>query len=416
MEVSAVAKKLTENRGIRSLMEDLGKVSGRTDVIRLGGGNPAHIPEAERIFEECFERLSKSPNLKSLLGDYQSPIGNDSIREQTADYLSPYLNYTLTKDNIAFFNGSQNAFSYLLNLYTGRMENNKISKILLPLVPEYIGYADQILEPNSFTSFPPLIQKTGEHRFLYKMDKTKLERSEFGAILISNPTNPTGNVFSEEDLDYLDSVAKNRSLPFIIDLAYGSPFPALIGSSKPVHYKEGRTLSLSLSKVGLPGVRLGILISDPNTIEKLSSFASMGNLAVGNLGVYMAEIFFREDSLVNLSNNTLRPYYQKKKQLALDLFETSFQMNDINYEIHEPLGGFFLWIRFPSLKISNQELYEICKLEKLYFVSGHYFFPGLAEEFSHTRECIRLTYSAGEEELANGARLLSRILAKYQAN
>ncbi|MCZ8343623.1 MAG: valine--pyruvate transaminase [Leptospira sp.] len=416
MEVSALAKRLTENRGIRSLMEDLGKVSGRTDVIRLGGGNPAHIPEAETIFEECFLKLSKSPKLKSLLGDYQSPIGNDSIRELTAEYLSPYLNYTLAKNNIAFFNGSQNAFSYALNLYTGRMEDGKTSKILLPLVPEYIGYADQTIESNGFTAFPPLVQTTNQHRFLYKLNKTRLENADFGAILISNPTNPTGNVFSEEDLDYLQMVAKNRSLPFIIDLAYGAPFPALIGDAKPVHYKEGRILSLSFSKVGLPGVRLGIIVSDSFTIERLTSFASMGNLAVGNLGIYLAEIFFREDSLVKLANNTLRPYYEKKKLLALDLFETAFQTHDIDYEIHEPLGGFFIWIRFPSLRISNQDLYEICKRENLYFVSGHYFFPGLDEEFSHTRECIRLTYSAGEEELANGARLLANILAKYQAN
>jgi valine--pyruvate aminotransferase len=247
------------------------------------------------------------------------------------------------------------------------------------------------------------------------MNKENFSLKTVGAVLLSSPTNPTGNILPEEDLDFLDIQTKKFGIPLLIDLAYGAPFPKITGQSPPVFYKEGRTLSLSFSKVGLPGVRLGIIISSSEIISHLSAFASMGNLAVGNLGIFLAEIFFQEDTLVKLSQNTLRPYYEKKQKTALEMFESEFQKYSVNYEIHEPLGGFFLWVRFPGLSIRNDELYEVCKKKNLYFVSGHFFFPGLNQEFSHTWECIRLTYNVGEEELAHGARLLAEIVAFHQA-
>ncbi|TGK96743.1 valine--pyruvate transaminase [Leptospira brenneri] len=409
------ATRLRQNQGIRSLMEDLGQVTGHPDEILLGGGNPAHIPEVEEIFAECFRILGEDPSLRSLLGDYQAPIGNDRFRSLAAEYLSPHFGSNLTKDQIAFFNGSQNAYSYLLNIHSGYMKDGSFKKILLPIVPEYIGYADQSIEENAFLAKNPEVIKTGNHRFRYALNKTDFDLSEVGSVALSRPTNPTGNVLSNADIDWMEERTKKKSIPLLIDLAYGNPFPNLIGSEDPINYNEGRTLSLSFSKIGLPGVRLGIIISNPETIEILSSYAAVGNLAVGNLGVYMMEILFQKNILPHLSKNILRPFYDKKRELAISIFESEFQKHGIDYEIHDPMGGFFLWIRFPSLSVSNHKLYHLCKDKRLFIVSGHYFFPGLNSDFSHTKDCIRLTYCRKEEELARGAHILAEIVASHQA-
>lgn len=396
-------------------MEDLGQVTGHPDEILLGGGNPAHIPEVEEIFAECFRILGEDPSLRSLLGDYQAPIGNDRFRSLAAEYLSPHFGSNLTKDQIAFFNGSQNAYSYLLNIHSGYMKDGSFKKILLPIVPEYIGYADQSIEENAFLAKNPEVIKTGNHRFRYALNKTDFDLSEVGSVALSRPTNPTGNVLSNADIDWMEERTKKKSIPLLIDLAYGNPFPNLIGSEDPINYNEGRTLSLSFSKIGLPGVRLGIIISNPETIEILSSYAAVGNLAVGNLGVYMMEILFQKNILPHLSKNILRPFYDKKRELAISIFESEFKKHGIDYEIHDPMGGFFLWIRFPSLSVSNHKLYHLCKDKRLFIVSGHYFFPGLNSDFSHTKDCIRLTYCRKEEELARGAHILAEIVASHQA-
>jgi valine--pyruvate aminotransferase len=213
----------------------------------------------------------------------------------------------------------------------------------------------------------------------------------------------------------MEERTRKQNIPFLIDLAYGNPFPNLIGNEAPIHYEKGRTLSLSFSKIGLPGVRLGIVVSDEETIETLSSFAAVGNLAVGNLGLYMMEILFQKKVLPELSKHILRPFYESKRDLALGVFTTTFEKMGVDYEIHDPMGGFFLWVRFPSLSITNHELYHLCKDKRLFIVSGHYFFPGLNSDFSHTKDCIRLTYCRKEEELARGAQILAEIVASHQA-
>lgn len=409
------ASRLRQNQGIRSLMEDLGQVTGHPEEILLGGGNPAHIPEAEEIFAACFQTLANDPNLTALLGDYQAPIGNDRFRSLAAEYLSPHLGARLTKDNIAFFNGSQNAYSYLLNIHSGKMSDGSFKKILLPIVPEYIGYADQTIEADTFLANAPDVIPTGNHRFRYGFNKENFDLSNIGCVVMSRPTNPTGNIFPMEDIQWIEERTQKKSIPLLVDLAYGNPFPNLIATEEPITYAEGRTLSLSFSKIGLPGVRLGIIISNPDTIETLSSFAAVGNLAVGNLGVYMMEILFRKNILPDLAKNVLRPFYEKKLELAIAIFESEFKKLGVEYEIHDPLGGFFLWIRFPNLSISNHKLYHLCKDKRLFIVSGHYFFPGLNSDFSHTKECIRLTYCRKEEELARGAHILAKIVASHQA-
>lgn len=411
---STWAKRLRENQGIRSLMEDLGQVTGHPEEILLGGGNPAHIPEAEEIFQEAFSSLAKDPMLRSLLGDYQAPIGNDSFRSLASDYLSPFFQTNLKKENIAFFNGSQNAYSYLLNLHSGPMADGSFKKILLPIVPEYIGYADQSIADHTFIASPPNVVTTGKNRFRYELNQTTFDLKDVGVLALSRPTNPTGNVLSLSDIEWMEERTKHRNIPLLIDLAYGNPFPNLIGEETPVPYKEGRTLSLSFSKIGLPGVRFGIIISDSETIQTLSSFAAVGNLAVGNLGVYLMALLFQKNILPSLAKNILRPFYESKLKLAIERFTTEFQKMGVDYEIHDPMGGFFLWIRFPSLSISNHELYQLCKANRLFIVSGHYFFPGLNRDFSHTKECIRLTYCREEEELARGAQILAKIVASHQ--
>ncbi|MCW7505067.1 valine--pyruvate transaminase [Leptospira paudalimensis] len=409
------ADRLRKNQGIRSLMEDLGKATGHPNEILLGGGNPAHIREAEAIFEETFSKLARDPILRSLLGDYQAPIGNDSFRELAADYLSPLLQSKFKKENIAFFNGSQNAYSFLLNLHSGPMADGSFKKILLPVVPEYIGYADQSIADNVFLAKPPNVVVTGKNRFRYELNQSTFDLTDVGVLAISRPTNPTGNVLSLEHLEWMEKSTTKQNIPILIDLAYGNPFPNLIGREPAIQYKEGRTLSLSFSKIGLPGVRFGIVVSDVETIDTLSSFAAVSNLAVGNLGVFMMQILFQENVLPKLSENILRPFYEAKAKLALNLFTEAFEKMGVEYEIHEPMGGFFLWIRFPSLSISNHELYHLCKDKRLFIVSGHYFFPGLNTDFSHKKECIRLTYCRKEEELARGARILAEIVVSHQA-
>jgi valine--pyruvate aminotransferase len=412
---SRISRKLEENNGILSLMSDLSEawVSQGDKQAFLGGGNPARILPAEAIFESAFQSIAQnSETARALLGDYSGPIGNRDIRELTAQYLSPLLRADLNWENIGFFNGSQNAFSFLLNAFSGTMEDGSFKKITLPIVPEYIGYADQTWEENVFEANLPEMETLSPYRFKYKVNRDSLNLENSGCIAISRPTNPTGNVISASELNFLYDEARNRDIPLLVDLAYGNPFPNLIGAHEPITFRPGMVLSLSFSKIGLPGVRFGIIVSDAPIIRTLSAFGAVANLSSGNLGAELARFFWKNNTLIDLSNNILRPYYESKKIEALEIIEGALQSRDVSYSIHAPDGGFFLWIYFPTLKITNRELYQLCKVENLYIVSGHYFFPGLSVDFSHVGKCIRLTYCRAQKEIVLGAEILAKLVSQ----
>ncbi len=72
----------------------------------------------------------------------------------------------------------------------------------------------------------------------------------------------------------------------------------------------------------------------------------------------------------------------------------------------------FLWLWFPGLPISSLELYRRLKEQGALVVSGHYFFPGLAGEWQHTQECLRVTYSQDDDDVARGIAIIGREVRK----
>ena len=78
------------------------------------------------------------------------------------------------------------------------------------------------------------------------------------------------------------------------------------------------------------------------------------------------------------------------------------------YRVHTAEGSMFLWLWFENLPISSHELYRRLKNRGVLVVSGHYFFPGLKEQWRHTDECIRLTYSQSDEDVARGIALIGQ--------
>jgi valine--pyruvate aminotransferase len=75
----------------------------------------------------------------------------------------------LDEKNIAITNGSQSSFFRLFNLFAGEMPNGSHKQILLPIVPEYIGYADQGITDDMFVSIKPKIQMLDDRQFNTKL-------------------------------------------------------------------------------------------------------------------------------------------------------------------------------------------------------------------------------------------------------
>ena len=108
----------------------------------LGGGNPAQIPEMEAYFKQLCREMLDQGKLTEALCNYDGPQGKDALLEALANLLRDELGWEISPQNIALTNGSQSAFFYLFNLFAGRYADGSRRRVLFPLAPEYIGYAD----------------------------------------------------------------------------------------------------------------------------------------------------------------------------------------------------------------------------------------------------------------------------------
>jgi len=398
-------------------MDDLGSaLLQNPDMIMMGGGNPGRIPEAEDLFRQSLERiLSEDKARHELFGMYQSPAGDFTFRKEVASFLTGQFGWPLTAQNIAVSNGSQSAFFVLFNMFAGKMPDGSNKTIHLPLTPEYLGYADCGLSEDFFSVTRPDIEWLEENLFKYRVDFSRLNVDrQTGALCVSRPTNPTGNVLTDAEVSHLNELARQQDIPLIIDGAYGLPFPNILFTQATPFWNENTILVLSLSKLGLPGVRTGIIIAREDIIEAYANANGIVNLACGNIGVSIATELFRSGGMANLTGRLITPFYRQRAQQTVSAFRKAF--GDVPFRIHKPEGAFFLWLWFEGLPVSCQELYERLKKRGVLVVPGHHCFFGLKEDWPHRHECIRVSYVQDEAKVRQGVAIIAEEVEKaYRA-
>ncbi len=419
MRFSKFASQLSGDAGIISLMEDLGAALGSEQkMAMLGGGNPSHIPEVENYFREQMLGIASDKNrFGTMVGDYDGPQGNGAFIRILADFFTEIYGWAITPKHIAITNGSQASFGLLFNSLAGEMPGGETKKILLPLTPEYIGYADVGLGDQAlFTARKPIIDTLDKTFYKYRVNFEQLNLDEqIGAVCVSRPTNPTGNVITDAEIKQLSVLSKQHNVPFIIDSAYGVPFPNIIFTEATPIWDEHIVLCFSLSKLGLPGVRTGIVIADPSIIETLRNANAIFNLAPGSVGPALASQSFIDRDLITICDQIIKPYYLRRRDEALAHIKA--QMSDLPVRIHQPEGAIFLWLWFENLPITVQTLYERLKAKNILVIAGHHFFPGLEEAWQHQHECIRITYSSDPASVERGVQAIANeVRIAYEEN
>jgi valine--pyruvate aminotransferase len=408
MKISKFGKKMAVPSGIGQLMDDLGAAQSEAQgVLMLGGGNPAHIPEVDQCLRQNMAALLADGNrFAQAVGNYDPPEGNGEFIAAVAHLLRSRFGWDIGRRNIALTSGSQLAFFILFNLFAGEYEDGTRKKILFPIIPEYIGYCDVGLTRDFFTAYRPKIELIDAHTFKYYIDFERLQvTDDIGAICVSRPTNPTGNVLTNAELGQLSRLAQAKGIPLIVDSAYGVPFPNIVFTDARPLWNENTIVCMSFSKLGLPGVRTGIVIARPEIIEMVARVNAVLCLAPGGVGPALLTDLVRSGRIIGLAHNVIQPFYRNK------MLEVVRQIQDclagVDYRVHQPEGAFFVWLWFPNLPITSQEFYERLKQRHVLVVPGHHFFPGLTEPWSHTNECLRVNYAQDSAVVAAGLKAIS---------
>jgi valine--pyruvate aminotransferase len=411
MNLSDFGRRFQAYSGITHLMDDLAEGLAQPGTIMLGGGNPANIPEVSAVFSAVLDQLRDSGKLISTLANYDSPQGKASFLDTLAAFFQEQYGWDISSRNIALTHGSQSSFFILFNSFAGRSQGVD-KRVLIPLVPEYIGYCDVGIEPDLIISQQAKIQQLDDGFFKYQVDFENLQvDNSVGLICVSRPTNPSGNVLTDDECLQLDQIAKQNDVPLLIDSAYGTPFPNIIFDEVNPLWNENCIVCMSLSKLGLPGARTGIVIANEEVIQYFTNMTAITSLAPAGIGAEIVNQLILDEALLPLCHEVIRPFYQSRAEFAVGLLRQA--IDDSRLHIHKPEGSMFLWLWFECLGIDTSELYQRLKRKGLLVVPGKYFFPGQGNEAGeHAQSCVRMNYVQSEQELAKGIEILARELKR----
>ena len=228
----------------------------------------------------------------------------------------------------------------------------------------------------------------------YITDKTKM-------IIINNPNNPTGKVYSLEELSYLYQLAKKYKLYVLSDEAY-SDF--VIDQNEFISFanldteKKHTIVINSISKnFGISGWRLGYVITNPNLISELLKINQHLITCPPTILEYYVDKYF--DEIISITKPQIKDLTLKRKQI-MDY------MNSLSLEFLPGTTTFYFFVSISKSKLNSE---EFCwKLLQEHHIST---VPGIG----YGKSCdkfIRVSIgSEGIERVKKGLKIITNLIS-----
>ncbi|MGF1590078.1 MAG: valine--pyruvate transaminase [Pleurocapsa sp.] len=416
--LSQFGSQMSQLTGVRAIMKDIIETlrnSAGKEFINLSAGNPVILPEVEQLWRDCTQELLASDEYGEVVCRYGSSQGYTPLIEAVVQDFNARYGLNLSDRHILITGGSQALYLYAANAFGGYTASGELRQVVLPLSPDYTGYGGVSLTPEALLAYKPRLEiDEDKHRFKYRPDFSQLQINEqTGCVIFSRPCNPTGNVISDEEVKKIAALAAKQDVPVLIDSAYAPPFPALNFTEMTPQFGDNVIHCMSLSKAGLPGERIGIAIGDPQLIQILESFQTNACIHSSRYGQAIAARAISSGKLADIATNIIRPHYQRKIKVLENTLDAA--MPDIPWFLHQGEGAIFAWLWLKDLPMTDWEFYQQLKQVGVIAVPGSTFFPGLQEDWQHKQQCLRISLTATELEIAEAMQRLAKVAEKvYQ--
>ncbi len=344
--------------------------------------------EAVKNFNNEVLEYAVSPGLPELISSLQQ-------------YYTTY-NMDFESDEILVTNGGSEALLFALMATCDTKDNILVPE---PFYSNYNGFSQSIN-----VNITPITTKAEEGFHLPSKEKIQsLITSKTKAILISNPGNPTGTVYTKKELYMISEIAKENDLWIISDEVYrefvydGLEYTSF-GNIKEV---EDRVIIIdSVSKrYSACGARIGSIASKDKTLIAEILKLCQGRLCVSTLDqVGSVELYNTPSSYFTEVNNE---YKNRRDVLYNELIKVKGVI------CKKPAGAFYIVAKLP---IENAEDFVIWMLTD-FNKDGETVMACPAEDFYATpglgRDEIRLAYVLKEDDLHKAAIILKEGLEKY---
>ena len=333
--------------------------------------------------------------------EYSPSQGFLSLRKKLAEYYSKYR-IELSPDDIIVTSGGSEAvlFAFLSCLNPG-------DEIIIP-EPAYANYMAFAVSAGAVIKTVPSSIETGfELPPMEKFEELITERTK--AILICNPNNPTGYLYSRKEMNRIRDLVKKYDLYLFSDEVYrefiytGSPY---ISACHLDGIEENVVLIDSVSKrYSECGIRIGALVTKNKEVRKAVMKFCQARLSPPLLGQIVAEASI--EGTEEYSADVYEQYVERRKCLIDGLNKIPGVYSPI------PMGAFYTMVRLP---VDDAEKFcEWCLTdfdyegETIMMAPGNGFYatPGMG------RDEVRIAYALNIEDLKRSVSILEKALEAY---
>lgn len=373
--------------GISSKVRDL-KSSGK-NIIDLSIGEPdLSVPNA--AIQHGINSLNEN------LTNYDLVPGLKILRDELSKKLNLENNCDYTPEEIIVSSGAKNAITNALLAIL-----NPGDDVLVPK-PYWVSYPEMIKLVNAN---PVFIETNKENEF--KLTKDILEKSitpKTRMLFLNNPSNPTGAVYSKEELLEIADVCIKNNIYILADeiyerICYKDKFVSIASLSNDI---KNITITINgFSKsFAMTGLRIGYSASNKEITKAIS--AIQGHL-VSHPSLTSQYIAYGALKDCSDSISDMVDIYRSRRNKVVDILN---QCNKLNYVT--PDGAFYTFIDLSMVKnnlnYTDSFSIEFCnKLLDEYEVAA---VPGIAFGMD---DYIRISYACSESSFTEGLKRIIKL-------
>lgn len=324
---------------IRELFEygnNRAKVVGRENIFDYSLGNPS-IPAPKEVNEAICDILKNEPPL--AVHGYTSAAGDPAVRQAIAEDLNLRFNAGAKAEELFLGCGAAPELTAVMKALA--VENSEVLAIA-PYFPEYKPFAE-----SAGLTFTVVASAAPDFRLPVAAIEKQISVNT-QAVLINSPNNPSGTVYTTEELTALAAVLTKKSTEFghpvyiIADEPYRelvydgveTPFIPNIYPNTVVCYSYSKALSL-------PGERIGYIYVPGQAADSAELYGAIAGAARSMGHVCAPSLLQKVIGRCTHLRPDLGSYDKNRRALYDGLIEAG-------YNVVKPDGAFYLFVEAPG--------------------------------------------------------------------
>ena len=374
----------TEVIGPSKIEQSLKILEQNPEIISLGAGEP-DFPAPKNVIKAAKKYLDKG------FTHYAPLQGKIELREAVAKKLRKENKMNVNADDVIVTCGSKEALllAFLVSIDAG-------DEVIIPN-PTYLAYTPMVQMLDGI-SVP--IQLREENDFELIVDDAKdFLTNKTKMLVICNPSNPTGAVYSKKTLEEIADFAIENDILVLVDEAYeklvyeGKHISLASLNGMEDHVITTQTFSKTFA---MTGFRVGYAVAPENVIKEMKEFKMTTTLAAPT-AFQMAAV----DALKNSAKyvGRMKKEYAKRRKFLIK------RLNEIHkISCAKPKGAFYAFPNISELKMSSEKTVDfLLKKAKVMTIPGNEF-GNYGEGF------IRLSYATEYKKIEKALDRIERLL------